>query len=133
MVWDTLPWCYNLRNTRTFQMPTSKYWSAISRFTTIVRDRIYNICPVCHIYLQVDIPKEPKENICTIWSQIPQKFKVTVQYENFINFQPMVKISPTIQHCSKVTRIHKPTFGYGEHRTPQTINCQTMTTCIVAS
>lgn len=45
----------------------------------------------------------------------------------------MVKISPILQHCSKVTRIHKPTFGYGEHRTLQTINCQTMTTCIMAS
>lgn len=44
----------------------------------------------------------------------------------------MVKIFPTTKHCSIVTRIHKPTFGYGEHRTLQTISCQTMT-CTVAS
>lgn len=43
----------------------------------------------------------------------------------------MVKIFPTTKHCSIVT-IHKPTFGYGEHRTLQTISCQTMT-CTVAS
>lgn len=43
----------------------------------------------------------------------------------------MVKIFPTTKHCSIVTRIHKPTFGYGEHRTLQTISCQTMT-CTVA-
>jgi len=44
----------------------------------------------------------------------------------------MVKKYPTTKHCSIVTRIHKPTFGYGEHRTLQTISCQTMT-CTVAS
>lgn len=44
----------------------------------------------------------------------------------------MVKLFPTTKHCSIVTRIHKPTFGYGEHRTLQTISCQTMT-CTVAS
>lgn len=113
-------------------MPTSKYWSAISKFMIIVRDKFSKLCPVYHIYHHADIPTEPKENIYTILSLIPQKFKVTVQHDNFINFQPMVKLSPTIQHCSKVIRIHKPTFGYGEHRTLQTINCQTMTTCIVA-
>jgi len=44
----------------------------------------------------------------------------------------MVKIFPTTKHRSIVTRIRKPTFGYGEHRTLQTISCQTMT-CTVAS